>query len=327
LTPPTEPQLATLVDEAPTGDAWLHELKLDGYRLVAEVRGKRVALYSRRGHDWAARAPHVAGVLARLGEDVVLDGELVVLDERGISDFQRLQNSLTGGKDDACVYFAFDLLARGKTSLAARPLDERKAALAELLAKHAKTLGRTVRLSEHVIGRGPEFFARACEMNVEGIISKRRDRPYKPGRSTDWLKVKCKKRQEFVIGGFSAPRSSRGFFGSLLLGVHDPAGKLHYAGKVGTGFSAASLAEVHDRLLPLAQPKPAFVDPPRGADARGVTWTAPKLLAEIEFAEITRDGRVRHASFQGLRDDKAARKITLEKPVPKPKKARARRAD
>jgi bifunctional non-homologous end joining protein LigD len=307
------PQLATLVDRAPEGDGWLHELKLDGYRLVAEIRGARVALYSRGGLDWAQKVPTLAKTLAKLGEDAVLDGELIVLDERGVSSFGALQQALASGDDRACVFYAFDLLALGKASLVERPLVERKAALAELLAKHARTLGKRVRLSEHVIGRGGELFAHACQLGAEGIISKRRDGRYRAGRSTEWLKVKCKLRQELVIGGFSAPRASRSGFGALLVGRHDDDGKLRYAGKVGTGFSSASLREVHDRLLPLAQREPPFVDPPRGAEARGVTWLRPVQLAEIEYAELTRDGKVRHASFQGLRDDKPAVQIPIER--------------
>ena len=313
---PTEPQLATLVAEAPAGDEWLHEMKLDGYRLLAHVHKQQVKLLTRHGNDWAERVPSIVAALLGLGiDDAVFDGELVVLDDAGVSDFQSLQNSLAAGKDGALVYFVFDLLRLHGRSLAELPLEERKRELATVVPKQKKKNVK-IRLSDHVVGQGPAFFAQACRMNLEGIVSKRRDRPYRPGRSADWLKVKCKRRQEFVIGGFSAPRASRSHFGALLLGLYDEAGKLRYAGKVGTGFTSASLREIHERLLPLVQAKPAFANPPRGAEARDLTWTAPRLLAEIEFAEITRDGRVRHASFQGLRDDKPAHMARLERPAP-----------
>jgi bifunctional non-homologous end joining protein LigD len=318
-----EPELATLVDSAPEGTEWLHEMKLDGYRLVAEVTAKGVALRTRNGNDWAPRAAPLVEALAALRKasglaTLVLDGEMVVMNERGVSDFQRLQNALREGGE--LCYYVFDCLRLGARDLTRLPLEERKAALATLLEKAPAVAGptRTLRLSEHVVGQGAAFFAEACKLGLEGIISKRRDAPYKPGRGGDWLKVKCKKQQEFVVGGFTAPRASRSHFGALLIGVHDAEGKLRYAGKVGTGFSAASLREIHERLLPLVQAKPAFVDPPRGAEARDVKWIAPRLLAQIEFAEITRDGRVRHPSFQGLRDDKAARGIGVERPAAAP---------
>jgi bifunctional non-homologous end joining protein LigD len=318
---PLEPQLATLVDEAPAGDGWLHEMKLDGYRLVAEVDKQHVALRTRNGNDWAARVPGVVAALRTLREksgepSLVLDGELVVMNERGASDFQRLQNALAAGSKDRPVFYVFDLLRRGRRELAPLPLDQRKQELAEVLAAAKSPRDGVIRLSAHVVGDGAKVFAEACRLELEGIISKRRDAPYRPGRSADWLKVKCKRQQEFVVGGFTAPRASRSHFGALLIGLHDAQGKLRYAGKVGTGFSSASLAEIHARLEPLVQERPAFVDPPRGAEARDVKWIAPRLLAQIEFAEMTAGGRVRHPSFQGLRDDKAARGVGLEKPAP-----------
>jgi bifunctional non-homologous end joining protein LigD len=316
-----EPQLATLVDEAPSGDEWLHEMKLDGYRLLAERRGTRVALVTRNGNDWAARVPRLVEALRALADDdFVLDGELVAMNDRGVSDFQTLQNSLHDGAGAApLVYFAFDALRVGGEDVTDEPLEARKKRLAALVGR--KKTGM-IRVSEHVVGDGPRVFAEAGRLGMEGIICKRRDRPYRPGRSGEWLKVKCKKRQEFVVGGFSAPRASRSHFGALLLGLHGRDGKLRYAGKVGTGFSSSSLEEIHERLLPLAQDRPAFVNPPRGADARDVTWLRPELLAEIEYAELTRDGRVRHASFQGMRDDKAARGVKLEEPVRRTRRAR-----
>jgi bifunctional non-homologous end joining protein LigD len=298
-----EPLLPTLASEAPEGDDWIHEPKLDGYRLVAHVSGRRVALMSRRGHDWSGRFPELVRALSRLSPPrLVLDGEVVVLDERGLSDFQALQNSLKGGGRAKHVYFVFDLLFLGDDDLRDAPLVQRKEALRRLLiARHAPS--DRVRYSDHVRGHGPEMFRRACEVGLEGIISKQAFAPYQGGRSTSWLKVKCGAQQEFVIGGFTAPRGSRSAMGALLLGVYE-GGRLRYAGKVGTGFTDASLRELHARLLPLSTDEAPFADPPRGAAARGVTWVRPQLVAEVRFTGFTRDGYVRHPSFHGLRDDK-----------------------
>lgn len=305
-----EPELATLAKTAPGGDGWLHEIKLDGYRIQARCEGRRVKLLTRRGLDWTDRMPSVAAALAQLQLDrAVLDGELVVLKD-GVSDFQSLQNSLSAGRDERCVYYAFDALALAGKSLERLPLLERKELLALALQGKLTKAGK-VRLSEHVRGGGAEVFAKACGLGLEGIISKRADAPYRSGRGKSWLKVKCIKRQELVIGGFTAPSGSRSHFGALLLGVYE-GDELKHVGRVGTGFSAQSLAELHRKLLPLEQKAPPFVNPPRGADARGVHWVAPELVAEVTYAERTQDGIVRHASFQGLREDKRARDVRDE---------------
>jgi bifunctional non-homologous end joining protein LigD len=301
-----DPELATLAKSAPAGDGWIHEIKLDGYRIQAHCDGKRVRMLTRRGLDWSDRMPSMVRALAELELDrAVLDGELVVLRD-GVSDFQSLQNSLSAGQDQRCSYFAFDLLALAGRDARALPLVERKALLAQALGSASKKGG--VRLSDHVVGGGPAVFQQACKLGLEGIICKRADAPYRGGRGKTWLKVKCLKRQELVIGGFTAPSGSRSHFGALLLGVYEGE-QLKHVGRVGTGFTALSLAELHKKLTKLEQKSPPFSNPPRGADAKGVHWVAPELVAEIAYVERTQDGIVRHASFQGLREDKAARDV------------------
>jgi bifunctional non-homologous end joining protein LigD len=314
LPPFVEPELATLVEAPPDGADWLHELKLDGYRMLARIEGSKARLLTRRGNDWSARVPTVARTLAALPvEAALIDGEVVVIDPRGISDFQALQNALNAGGDSICTYYAFDLLHLDGADLTRVPLLERRQLLGELLARSGASEAR-LRLSGHVIGSGPDFFQRACELGLEGIVSKRIRAPYRSGRGRDWLKSKCLRRQELVVGGFSEPSGSRNRFGALLIGAYDDARKLRYRGKVGTGFSERALVEIHARLAPLEQASPAFVDPPRGADARGVHWIRPKLVAEVAFTELTSDGMLRHPRFIALRDDKPPEEVALQRP-------------
>ena len=309
-----EPELATLVTAAPEGDDWLHELKFDGYRLLARVEGGSVKLLTRSGLDWTAKMPSIARAFAKLELDkALLDGEVVALDAQGVSDFQALQNSLTAGREGDLVYYAFDLLHLNGEDLRTRPLSDRKSALTSLLERAPVSARRTLRLSEHVVGGGPEFFRKACELGVEGIVSKRADAPYRSGRGRDWLKVKCTKRQEFVIVGYTDPSGSRSHFGALLLAVATDDG-LRYAGRVGTGFTEESLGELHRRLLPLARRSLELLHAPRGADARGVHWVEPVLVAEVAFSSRTEDELLRHPTFLGLRDDKEAREVKTEHP-------------
>lgn len=307
-----DPQLATLVDAAPGGNDWFHEIKLDGYRMQARLDRGKVKMLTRRGHDWSARMPSMVGELAKLSIGrALLDGELVVMREGGISDFQRLQNSLSDRRDGDCVLYLFDCLYLDGYDLRALPLRERKQLLAACLEASGAAESGRIRLSEHIVGQGPQFFVQACQLGVEGSVCKRADAPYGSGRSKTWLKVKCTARQEFVIGGWSEPSGSRAHLGALLLGVMED-GKLKYAGRVGTGFTERSLRELKAKLSPLERDTPAYSDPPRGADARDVHWVEPKLVAEIEFAERTADGLVRHASYQGLREDKPAKQVKAE---------------
>lgn len=303
--PRVEPQLATPVAEAPDGDEWLHEIKFDGYRAVARLDGGRVRLFTRQGLDWTDKFAPLAGAVAHvMADQAVLDGEVVVLDANGASNFQGLQEALSLGQGRRLVYFAFDLMFLDGWDLREVPLERRKAALAAILPKDLPA----VRYSDHIDGRGPEVRDRACRLALEGIVSKRRDRPYRPGRGADWTKAKCLNRQEFVIVGHTPPQGARGGIGALLLGYQRD-GRLTYAGKVGTGFSERALDDLRRRLEPLRRDRAAVVDPPR--EAR-VAWVEPRLVAEVEFANWTRDGLLRHSSFQGLRLDKEPAEVVRE---------------
>ena len=304
------PELATLVTEVPEGDDWLHELKFDGYRILMHIDGSQVHCLTRRGNDWADRLPQLVHDAGELGlAPTLFDGEVCVVESDGTTNFQRLQNSLSAGADRAIVYFVFDLLHHDGTDLRGVPLALRKRVLSELLAN---VKSPRLRISEHVVGQGPAFFREACGHGLEGIISKRSDSLYRSERTRDWLKVKCVRRQEVVVGGYTDPGGSRSHFGALLVGAHDAQGGLVYRGKVGTGFTEQSLNELHQRLQKLGQKQPAFVNPPRGAAARDVHWVKPELLAEIEYAELTQDGKLRHPRFRGLRQDKPSDHILLE---------------
>jgi bifunctional non-homologous end joining protein LigD len=309
-----EPQLATLVS-APPAMGYVHEMKLDGYRVLARLQRGKVRLLTRRGHDWSARFPALRRVFEALPLDSALfDGEVVVLSASGATDFQRLQNSLSAGRDEACIYYAFDLLYLLGRDLRELPLLERKRLLERTLTAVEARRGR-IRYSAHDAGDGAAFLEQACRMKLEGMVSKRADAAYSSGRGRAWLKLKCQARQEFVIAGFTEPGGARSHFGALLLGEHDAAGRLQYAGRVGTGFSVRSLTELAERLRKLEQPASPFATPLPRAEARGVHWLQPKLVAEVTFAERTRDGRVRHPSFLGLREDKRAREIRAEVPA------------
>ncbi len=304
------PQLATLVAAPPAGDEWLHEMKFDGYRILARLERGRVRLLSRNAKDWTARLPTIADAVARLpATTALLDGEAVILLPDGTTSFQSLQNLLGGGAGGgALAYMAFDLLHLDGRDLTRLPLEERKAALKGLLVETKKADAAMIRYSDHVVGGGVAFFAEACRLRLEGALSKRRDAPYRPGRGLDWLKVKCGRRQEVVIGGFTPPAGSRAGLGALLVGVHEGS-RLVFAGKVGTGFSTADLRALAARLAKLEQRASPFDPAPRVAAAR---WVKPVLVAEIAFTEWTSDGKMRHPSFQGLREDKAPRDVTRE---------------
>lgn len=308
-----DPQLATLVKTAPEGDQWLHELKYDGYRIGCRRDGDDVQLLSRRGKDWTAQFPALCAAARKLpARQFFMDGEAAVLVDDGRTSFQALQNYFGGGQRGGLVYFAFDLLHLDGEDLMPLPLEARKARLEGLLRASGKGL---IRLSEHVTGNGPAFFEQASKMGLEGIISKQLGQPYRHGRTTSWLKIKCIKRQEMVIGGFTEPEGAREGFGALLVGMHDAAGRLAFAGKVGTGFSLKVAGDLRKQLDALAQKACPFDPPPTGPD-RHARWVKPRLVAEVSFAEMTGDGKVRHASFQGLRRDKQAREVVAERPAP-----------
>lgn len=309
-----QPQLATLVDTPPQGD-WRYEVKFDGYRILARIDGDDVRLFTRNGHDWSSKMPRQVAALRALGIDSAwLDGEMVVADENGAADFQALQNAFDTEQDEHITYYVFDLPFLGGQDLRHAPLQDRRETLKTLLDHDASdVLKYSADFDEPV----DALLASACRLELEGLIGKRADSPYSGRRSADWIKLKCKRRQEFVLVGYTDPKGSRSGFGALLLALHDPDnGELRYAGKVGTGFTAATLASIHTRLQPLEIAKPAVARPPSGAEARGVHWLKPQLLAEVAYAQMTRDGIVRHSVFHGLRDDKPATAIDLERPMP-----------
>ncbi|BBH46139.1 DNA ligase D [Pseudomonas sp. KU43P] len=308
-----QPQLATLVDSPPSGH-WRYEVKFDGYRILARIEGDDVRLFTRNGHDWSSKMPRQVAALRALGLDSAwLDGEMVVNGEHGISDFQALQNAFDTDNDEQIVYYLFDLLYLSGQDLRQLPLQDRRDTLRKLLESHTVELQFSADFDQPV----ESLLDSACRLQLEGLIGKRQDSPYVGKRSADWIKLKCKQRQEFVVVGYTDPKGSRTAFGALLLALHDhDSGELRYAGKVGSGFSAATLDSIHARLKPLEVAKPALANPPTGAEARGVHWLEPKLLAEVAYAQMTRDGSVRHAVFHGLRDDKPACAIDLERPMP-----------
>ena len=300
-------QLATLAKTAPAGEGWVHEIKYDGYRMLCRVDAGAVRIYSRNRKEWTAEFPTIQRAVSGLPiESGWIDGEVVTMDAKGRSSFQVLQNALSTGTGEL-IYCVFDLLYLNGYDLRAVTLGERKA----LLKRVIPTTG-TIRYSDHFDVPGVRFFAEACKLGLEGIISKRLDSTYEGTRGRTWLKVKCVRRQEMVIGGFTDPEGSRQGFGALLLGVYDADGSLRYSGKVGTGFNDALLVKLRSALEGLVQDKPAFINPPRGAEARRAHWVKPELVAEVTFTEWTQDGTLRHASFQGLREDKRARDVVRE---------------
>ncbi|NNM72621.1 DNA ligase D [Enterovirga aerilata] len=312
-----EPCLATLVDQVPRGPNWIHEIKWDGYRLLAFKSGKTVRMLTRRGHDWTARFPNIAEAVSALPvETAILDGEAVIVDENGVSDFSALQNALSdehGRVAKNAVFYAFDLLYLDGHDLRTLPLEERKARLGALVPPAKDGF---LRLSEHIEADGAAMVRSACQLGLEGVISKRRDRPYRSGRGEDWLKTKCTERQEFVVAGYVPSTVSARAVGSLVLGYYE-GGELKHAGKTGTGFTAESAREIYRKLEPLKRASSPFPAKLAAVERRGVVWVEPKLVAEVEFRGWTADRHLRHASFKGLRDDKTADEVVRE--VPKDK--------
>jgi bifunctional non-homologous end joining protein LigD len=299
-------QLCTLVDSVPDGSRWLHEVKYDGYRVMIAIGGGKVKIYSRSGLDWTAKFPGVAEAVAALNlGSALIDGEVVAFKE-GKPSFSALQDAIANGGD--MTLFAFDLLELDGEDIAGLPNIQRKERLRPLIDGKDKRL----QFAEHIVGSGEQLFATMCREGYEGIVSKLADAPYRGQRSRSWLKIKCIKRQEFVIVGWTPSDKSRGFR-ALLLGLNGPDG-FYYAGKVGTGFDTDTMMDLTGRLAKLKR-KAATVKAPRAA-VRGAHWVEPKLVAEIAFTETTPDGVLRHPSFLGLREDKAASDVVAEQPVP-----------
>lgn len=309
-----QPQLATLVDDPPAGEDWLHEIKLDGYRILARITAGRVTLLSRRGKDWTGKFPAIAAALQALPvRQTILDGEIVVLRPDGTTDFQALQDVLQGGRTEKPVYYLFDLLHCNGFDLTRTPLLERKNLLHALLARMVPP-SEIIRYSDHITSGGEEVYRHACILAAEGIVSKQAASGYEQKRSRHWLKSKCRHRQEMVIGGWTEPGGARPGFGALLLGYYDN-GELVYGGRVGTGFKESALRQLGSMVRQLEQHDPPFRNPPSGADACGVHWLRPKLVVEVEFREWTRENLLRQASFKGLRTDKAPGEIIRESPT------------
>jgi bifunctional non-homologous end joining protein LigD len=304
-------ELATLVKEPPLGAEWVHEMKLDGYRMLCKVEGGSAQMISRNAKEWTGTFQLIERCAARLPVDTAwLDGEVVVMEPDGRTSFQALQNALTGDHTAKLYYFLFDLPYLNGYDLRQVPLLERKRVLQALLEGAPATL----RFSDHILGSGTEVYKQACDLKLEGIISKRAQSIYQSGRCRDWLKIKCSQRQEMVIGGYTDPEGSRVGFGALLLGVYEPDGKLRYSGKVGTGFNDETLRTLYKKLRPLEVKEPAFSNPPRGYEAKGAHWVKPDLVGEVAFTEWTNEGTLRHPSFQGLREDKKPREVVRERP-------------
>ena len=296
--------LATAVDKPFSSKEWLFELKLDGYRAIAEIKNGKLLLYSRNGVSLVKRYPSIVTALRKIGVDAILDGEIVLLNENGKPDFQKLQN-YSQHKDMPLAYYVFDLLSCQQKDLRQVPLVERKKLLKKILKKTGP-----VRFSSHVEEHGDDFFKAVKAEDMEGIIAKKKDSLYVPGaRTREWLKIKYHKSQEAIIVGYTAPRGSRRHFGSLLLAQYEK-DKLKYIGHAGTGFTEKVLDEVLARLKPLETTRPTLVAPIKANNR--ITWVKPKLVCEVSYSEVTRDGMLRHPVFKGLRPDKTSLMVKEE---------------
>lgn len=313
-----EPELCRLVEKAPAGPQWIHEIKFDGYRMGARIENGHATLLTRSGLDWSSKYPETVAALSKLPvESAYIDGELCGLSANGVSSFALIQAATDSGTG-ALVYFAFDLLFLNGEPTGFLPLGERKARLARILADPPAGIA----YSDHHADDGERLRQAACERDLEGLVSKRIDQPYKPGERGTWVKSKCLNRAEFVIVGWSDPEGSRVLIGSLLLGYYAPDGRLIYAGRVGTGMSEKTLRMLHGKLSPLAMTKmPLGEKPPRKSrygsplELSRVHWVKPELVAEVTYLTWTADNLLRHTVFIGLREDKPAREVRRETPV------------
>ena len=306
------PQLATLVDGPPkAGAEWLYEIKFDGYRMLARIEGRAVKLFTRNGNDWTAKlAPLRTALLKMKLPSGWYDGEIIVMNDAGLPDFGALQQAFDASNPADIVYYLFDLPYCDGRDLRQWPLEARREVLSRLLDAAG---GDTVRFSAVFEASAQSLLASACKLGLEGVIAKRRDAAYVSRRSADWVKIKCARRQEFVVGGFTDPQGACSGIGALLLGVHDQTGVLQYAGRVGTGFDEKTLTSLAKRLTKLRSDQRPF-DPANTIEGRP-RWVEPRLVVEVSFGEWTRDHRIRHAVFRGLREDKKPEAIVREQPV------------
>lgn len=309
--------LATLVREPFHKPGWVYEEKYDGYRILAYKEGSRVRLYSRNAIDRTDRFPEIAAAMGTLkAKTLLLDGEVSVFDREGVSRFQLLQNLGTGKS----VFAVFDCLYKDGQDLRPRPLSERRVALEQSLAgnklaakaRNKSPKNKIIVPSTRLSPDGLEAYRLATERKFEGLVAKDLSSRYSEGRSSFWLKVKVHQEDEFVIGGFTDPSGARTHFGALLLGAYDR-GRLHFVGKVGTGFNALRLAMLFKTFRPLVRQQSPFVDPPRDRD---VTFLSPKLVAQISYQEWTADKKLRQPVFLGLRDDKSAQEVRMPEFAP-----------
>ncbi|KVP75373.1 DNA ligase D [Burkholderia ubonensis] len=305
-----KPQLATAARQPPAHGDWLWEVKLDGYRMMCRIDGSDIRLITKGGHNWAVRLPHLQQELGGLEvETAWLDGEIVVFNAAGRPDFNALQNAFDRRSTTDIVLFVFDLLWLNGTDLRPLPLRERRRQLEELMADAE---GPLLRVSEAFTRDPHSLLASARQLQLEGIMGKRADAPYRSGRGQDWIKLKCNLRQEFVIGGFSRPAGAGSGVDSLLLGVYDLAGALRYAGSVQPYFPASKSASFEKRAARLVQLESPFSRAPRRERGRDHIWLQPELVCEVSFVEWTKSGQIRHPIFQGFRDDKPAQEVTVE---------------
>ncbi len=307
------PELPHLVDKAPEGKGWLHEMKYDGYRILSILKNGRIQLKSRNGLDWTDRFPEIVQELKRIKiSSAVLDGEVVVLNEKGVSTFSQLQKNLSFEIGKGYTYFVFDLIYLEGHDLRSAPLLARKEILKNLILKkisHRSTKSLVIRFSSHMIDHGQKIYQASCKRQIEGVISKRVDSTYESGRSKQWVKTKCRHEEEFVIGGFTDPGGSRQGFGALLLGYFKGS-EFIYAGRVGSGFDTESLRDIYRKLRKIEISEPAFSTSLIGPEKHGAHYVCPIYVAQIQFTEWGGNQRLRHPVFLGLREDKSAADVT-----------------
>ena len=308
-----EPQLTALVEKPPAGEGWAHEIKLDGYRMHLRIDRGHARLLTRSGLNWTAKYPEVAEAAADIrATTAYVDGELCAMRPDGTTSFADIQAATDAQSGAGLVYVAFDLLHLNGKTLMDLPLLDRKEKLRRLLAQAPAT----IRYGDHVVGDGAAFYKHACDLHVEGMVSKTLDAPYVPGDRGLWRKAKCFNEEEFVVVGYSEPEGSRPYLGALLLAYYGDDGRLIYAGRAGTGMSDRELRRLHGRLQPLVIARmPLDVPPPRNTrfgsplNLSRVHWVRPELVCEVRFMTWTADGLLRHVTYMGLREDKPARDV------------------